>query len=251
VRDYRQRSVALVALAIGLVVGVALPARPRHAPRMQVRSLGLLLIALGARALLTQAVPEGLAVLAAGAALVAVCACAYVNRAIIGLAVLGIGAAINLLGVVVNRGVPVDPDALVAIDAASPEEVATVDPGPARHLESSDDVLPWLGDVVPVVPLGTVVSFGDLIIAMGVADTAATIARRRRSRVGDLDAIDLDQRTATASAVHDWGRAPSGVASSGSQCSENPERAAPARSDAASARATTASPARSAASHSR
>jgi hypothetical protein len=236
----------LVALLIGLAVGFALPARARHAPRLHVRSLGPLLVALGARILLTQLLPSSVAVATTVVALVAVCACAFLNRHIVGLAVLGLGALLNLVGVLANQGVSVDPNALVAVGAAEADEVATVDPGAARHVRDDGDLLPWLGDVVPVTPLGSVVSFGDLMIAMGVADAAASVARRRRARV-----VDLDQPTATASADQDWGRAPSGTAESGSQCSASPERAAPDRSEPASEPAMAASPARAAATHNR
>jgi hypothetical protein len=236
----------LAALVIGLAIGFALPARARHAPRLHVRSLGPLLVALGAHLLLSQVLPGPVAVTTTVVALVAVCVCAYLNRHIVGMAVLGLGALLNLVGVLANRGISVDPNALVEVGAAEAHELATVDAGSGRHLRDDGDLLPMLGDVVPVKPLGTAVSFGDLIIAMGVADVAASVARRRRK-----GGVDVDQLTATATADQDWGRAPSGMAVSGSQCSASPDRAAPDRNDPASELAMAASPDRTAAIQSR
>lgn len=43
----------------------------------------------------------------------------------------------------------------------------------------TDTMLGWLADVVPVPPLRTVVSVGDLLLALGVAVLVAALMRGR------------------------------------------------------------------------
>ena len=95
-----------------------------------------------------------------------------------------VGALLNLASLLLNSGMPVDPDALVSAGLADRSELSTIDPGPGRHLERDSDLAPALGDVVPVPPLLSVVSFGDLIVALGAASkTCRTRSSARRRSV--------------------------------------------------------------------
>jgi hypothetical protein len=56
-----------------------------------------------------------------------------------------------------------------------------------HHLQRSSDKLLILGEVVPIAPLSEVVSFGDLILAVGLVDVLVHLMRPARRRRDDLD----------------------------------------------------------------
>ena len=84
-----------------------------------------------------------------------------------------------------NGGMPVRPSAVVAAHLASPLTEPLLGYGHRHHRERPGDRLAFLADIIPIPEFHEVVSFGDLILAVGVADTAAhlTHAGRRRVRV--------------------------------------------------------------------
>ena len=102
------------------------------------------------------------------------------NLSVTGMGVVAIGLGLNAAVMALNGGMPVRLSALVAVGIADPGEAHDADLGPRRHVERDGDVLPELGDIVPVTPLGLVVSFGDLIVAAGLADAVFHLTRRRR-----------------------------------------------------------------------
>jgi hypothetical protein len=181
---------------------------------------------------------------AGGLALLA--AFAGANWTLTGMGVIGLGVLLNLGAVVLDNGVPVRPRALVQAHAASALHVGDHHLRAPRHLETNDDAYPWMGDIVPVPFVHEAVSFGDLLILVGLADVAREISRRR-ARPPEVDDVDGDatepvgggtiatttttpvataaQPAATTHARvdHDWGTAPNGSAESGSQCSAKPE----------------------------
>lgn len=101
------------------------------------------------------------------------------NLTVGGMAVIGTGIAANLVPLVANRATPVRGEALVRARIVAAEDVdrAVLD-GP-REIADSGTVLEILGDVIPVPPLGLVVSFGDLIILVGLAAVIHNLMRRR------------------------------------------------------------------------
>src|SRR5205807_9044896 len=60
-----------------------------------------------------------------------------------------------------------------------------------HHAERSSDKLVFLADIIPVTPLGEVLSFGDVILAVGVIDVLVHLMRppRRRGHEGDLTGV--------------------------------------------------------------
>lgn len=108
---------------------------------------------------------------------------AWGNLRLVGMPIFLLGLALNFAPVVVNGGMPVRGDAVVAAHVASAADLDAVDLGAGRHLEAADDSLTFLGDIVPIPFLREVVSFGDLILAAGLADVVANLmlpSRRRR-----------------------------------------------------------------------
>jgi hypothetical protein len=74
---------------------------------------------------------------------------------------------------------PVREDAVVAANIAEPGELAGVDLGPKRHLADDSDRLMVLSDIIPVSFTREVLSFGDLVVSLGVADVVYHLLRRR------------------------------------------------------------------------
>lgn len=118
------------------------------------------------------------------------CGFAVVNLHLVGMGVLAIGLGCNFAAVVLHGAMPVRPSALVRAGVVPAEGLAGVDLGAGRRFERTDDLLPQLGDIIPVEWFGAVMSFGDLIALMGIAALAGELVRysRRGGRwlLGDL-----------------------------------------------------------------
>jgi hypothetical protein len=227
-----------IGVLAGLIVGLARRPAGMRTIRPRVEQIGLL--AAGAMLNALSVVLDGTAALVALVLSLAVLiACAVANRHITGIAVVGVGLLLNLMAVALNGGMPVRPSALVAAGAVEEgEPIAVEEP---RHLESADDPVPVLGDVLPVPLTSEVLSFGDLIVIVGAADAVRELSRRR-SRPVVRAASQRSSATTSASVDQVWGTAPSGVPVSATQCSAYPERDAPATIDLASAEPASAEP---------
>jgi hypothetical protein len=105
-----------------------------------------------------------------------------------------VGLLLNVAVIGVNGGMPVRADAIYTVDRHA--HLDTIDFGAKRHLEDADDRLTFLGDVLPVRPIGQVLSFGDLILSAGVADVvfrllkpAGAVRRGRRRSMSEVMAL--------------------------------------------------------------
>jgi hypothetical protein len=105
--------------------------------------------------------------------------CLYLNRRIPGLWLVGVGAFLNLLAIVVNAGVmPATPGALATADIRPSGEVF------ANSAFVANPNLWFLGDVFAIPsswPLANVFSPGDVLIAVGVGWAILGASRRLRS----------------------------------------------------------------------
>lgn len=172
----------LIAVVVGVLVGRLVPpggGRRLALPRLRMPWLlvaGLLATAAADRVSGDAALI--VAVAGRGTLLVAVLA----NLAVIGAGVVAIGLALNLVPLLIDGAIPVRRGALVQAGVVAATDVgATTFDGP-RRLERPDDALAALGDAIPLDPLATVVSIGDLVIAVGVTDATAHLVRRRGRR---------------------------------------------------------------------
>jgi hypothetical protein len=95
---------------------------------------------------------------------------AVANLLTVGMWLVAGGIALNLAVISLNSGMPVRPSALEQAGVADPGGAADVRLSPKHHLERRSDRLVVLGDVIPVAPLREVLSFGDLLMAVGAAD---------------------------------------------------------------------------------
>src|SRR5829696_813867 len=98
------------------------------------------------------------------------------NFVLRGMGVVIIGISCNVLVIVLNQGMPVDvPDEWRAKVIAEP----TI----KHHLQQDDDKLRVLTDIIVLEePYNTVLSFGDLILAVGLCDVAFWASRKPRRR---------------------------------------------------------------------
>jgi hypothetical protein len=224
----------VVAVLGGLAAGWLRPPLGARGVRLHLRGLPFLAVgAVGTAA--AHLVHDDLATLVMGVSLAALLAFVARNVNLTGLAVIGVGLLLNLVAVVLNNGMPVRGDALVAADVVSREDLATTELAGPRHLETPSDRLAVLGDVLPVGLTHEVLSFGDLIVVAGAADATRELVRRRRRAWSREERGSYVSTMTQLSAVHDWGTAPRGEPDSGSQYSENPEANAPATIDLTSA----------------
>lgn len=241
----------VVAVLGGLAVGRLRAPLGAHAVRLELRRLPLLGIG-AAGNVAAQLLHDDVATLAMGASLAVLLAFVAGNLHVTGIAVIGVGLLLNLGSVVLNDGMPVRGDALVAAEVVDRQELPTISFTGPRHLETERDRIGVLGDVLPLPVARQVLSFGDLVVVAGAGDAVREIARRRRRRRPPAEARQAYESAMTqASADQDWGVAPSASPVSGSQYSESPERRAPAIIDLASDEASGRSPALVDASHSR
>lgn len=260
----------LIAVLIGVIAGWLRGGDLLRIATVRVRGWPLLVLAVGALLLVEWFDPDQPAPLVA-CAVAALVVVAVRNAHLVGVPIVVLGMLANLAVLVVNGGMPVDADALVSVGLAERDELASISLAGARHVATPDDHLRFLGDIVPVRGFREVVSFGDLVVLVGVADVVSNLmCRRRRARplprnaepallsiappIPAPDGLAVDLRpaaqTSTANPAQHWGTAPSPAAVSGSQYSANPLRAAPARKARASSGASGA-PRRAAATHSR
>mgnify|MGYP000530614793 CR=1 FL=1 len=233
--------VLVVAVVVGLAAGWLRP--PLGARGLRLRIVRLPLLVVGAVGTATaQLVGDDTGTLVLGLSLAVLVAFAVSNAHVTGVAVVGLGLVLNLAAVVLNDGMPVRPGALVAAGVVERADLGSTELDAPRHLETPRDRVPVLGDVLPVPVAREVLSFGDLIILVGTADAVRDLARRRRARWSRVDRVDYESAMTQLSVVHDWGTAPRGAPTSGSQYSAKPDDDAPATIDLTSDDASSGAP---------
>lgn len=185
--------ITIVAVALGLLLGVAAGGRPRTIGRRPVRAIGALIAGVTTQLAPEVAALDGLPALAlvlTSYLLLAVFAA--VNLRLVGMPVVLLGLCLNAGVIAANGAMPVRPSAIVAADVAGADEASALDLGAKRRLEEPGDRAVWLGDIVPVPGLREVVSFGDLILAVGMADVVFRLLKpvpaRRRDDAEEIDA---------------------------------------------------------------
>ena len=199
-------SFTAVALVVGVLLGIAAGGRPSNLGRRRLRLAWLLAIC----ALLQVVaevfdVPQTVGLVMVLASYAGLSAFALSNIGLVGMPVVLVGLVANLFVIGINAGMPVRESAILKSHAATRQEVPALDFGAKRHLETDADHFVVLGDILPVRPTREVLSFGDLILAFGVADVIFRLlrpvdARRRRDVIDVTDAAAAPERAPHASA---------------------------------------------------
>ena len=106
---------------------------------------------------------------------------AVANLSVTGMWMIALGLVLNAFVVGLNHGMPVGRKALAHAGRNAGVYAAE------HHAQRSSDKLLILGGVVPISPLGEVVSFGDLIGAVGLVDVIFHLMRPAKRRRDEED----------------------------------------------------------------
>ena len=165
-----------VAVVVGLALGLLTGGKLECLGERRFRLTGLLVAGI---------VVQVLSGWVDGSAAVAVVIVSYVlliafcaaNVLLVGMALVLLGLTLNFTTIAVNGGMPVRRSAVVAAGIAEWDELDSLDIHEKRHLERPDDDLMVISDIIPVPVLGEVLSFGDLIMSVGVADVLVNLLK--------------------------------------------------------------------------
>ena len=169
----------LAAMAVGFLVSLALGGRFRHLAGKTFRLWLLLPMGLLLQVLVEH---EGSPAPYVLLLLSYVCLIAFgvANWRLTGMWLIVLGFGLNFLCIAVNHGMPVSHTAIGSLGIEDPPT------GVKHHLERSSDRLEFLGDIIPVPsPVDEALSFGDMIMTVGVADLLFNLMqppRRERRR---------------------------------------------------------------------
>ncbi len=124
------------------------------------------------------------------------------NLVLRGMGIVLIGIACNALVITLNQGMPVK-------IPAEWQSKSWAQPTVKHHPQQPDDKLRFLSDIIVLKePFDSVLSFGDLIIAVGLCDVAYNGSRKpkrrgTRKKTPGTRGIDLDEREAAVSTATD------------------------------------------------
>lgn len=171
----------LLAVGAGLLFGFLRRGRLTSIARTRIRHPEFLAVTIGC-SLFIDLADFGPAGLIALVGLIGGLAFAMVNGHLIGMWIIAIGIAANLLPVAVNGAMPVRPEALVEAEMVTAEELPRTSLTGARELADDETFLAFLGDTFPVRWTKQVVSVGDLIMMVGLTDLVTNLMLQRRRR---------------------------------------------------------------------
>ena len=178
-----------IAVAAGLVVGVLLGGRLRHLGERPFRLWPFL--AAGILLQLPLLDPLGFGGLLASYACLLIFALANVH--LVGMALVAIGIVLNAAVITANSGMPVHRRSVVDAGIAKTADLDTLHTDRKHHLQTDTDRLTPLADIIPVRPLHEVISFGDVVMAIGVADVLVHLLRKPKAKRLRRQADQTDQ----------------------------------------------------------
>jgi len=116
------------------------------------------------------------------------------NLHLTGASLILLGTTLNLIPLVLNGYIPVTVDAVVNAGITDLESIELVRLGAARAFRSGEETLWFLGAVVPIGWFKEVFSFGDLIVACGLANLGFRVFFPLRETASYYDeAVEYDQ----------------------------------------------------------
>ncbi|MCU1462504.1 MAG: hypothetical protein JWO37_2579 [Acidimicrobiales bacterium] len=172
----------LLALGLGVAIALATGGRFHHLAGRNFRLWLLLPLAIVLQfGLESDGVPAPFALLVVSYVLLLVFGLANLRHR--GMWMVVLGFMLNGVVITANHGMPVRQSALTAIKFRG--EIHEV----KRHRQKPSDTLTVLGDIIPVPPLDTILSFGDMILAVGVMNLLYNVMRPTRGEHA-IDATD-------------------------------------------------------------
>lgn len=162
-------------IAAAIAVGWLRGGRLRTLSRANLRSVallftGLALQLLGDLAAGREWITGSLAYLVVLTSQILILAWILRNRRQPGMPLIVVGFALNVVVMALNGAMPVSPDAMDALGLTG----ASIPPG-KHELMTAATWLPWLGDLIPLPGLRTIISLGDLVLAAGVIPLVSTL----------------------------------------------------------------------------
>lgn len=198
--------VVAVAIAVGISIAVLTGGTLARILDTRIRWPALLFVAFGAQLVLGlwspgDGWPDALGFGVFVGTLAALVVCCARNLHLTGMSIVLIGAALNLLVVALNGGMPVR----LADDAPS-DRVDALETS-VTHLPDDDaDALAFLGDIIVLPdPVDRSISFGDLILAVGLVDVLVHASRHRQRPAPQPVATISGSGTGSGSATGDTG----------------------------------------------
>jgi hypothetical protein len=181
--------VGSIAIAGGVAIAIVLVTRGsfRQLLRLRIQSIWMVVLALGIQIVLEFVdLPKdrlddlGFALLMASyGLLLAFC---FVNLHVPAMWIVALGVALNALVIGLNQGMPTRDREVTTASGRTVEE--PIERSVKHRPESDDDLLPFLGDQIVIPePIEEVISFGDIVLAIGIVAVCYQGSRpRRRAR---------------------------------------------------------------------
>ena len=198
---------SILAFLIGATIGRARGGRLRAFASVQVDKTGFLAAGLAA-VLIVSIIGPTLPIAWMLVAYVCFAVFGLRNLHLAGMVVLLIGLLMNLAPLLANGAVPVSELALISVDDVDASGQPNLDP--IRESDATATSFTIFGDIVPIPLLNVVVSLGDLVIAVALADIAMNILLRSRPGRPDEAAFSY-ARDADETAVLDLRDRPDSV----------------------------------------
>ncbi len=172
-----------ITVAVGALIGLALGGRPRHLPEHTFHLWPLLLAGLALQVMVEAGIFKSIGVGLSIVSYLLLLAFGALNLRLAGMGVVMVGMVMNLIPIAINGGMPVRPRALAdAGIAPSVDRADFVKLRGERHIETDDDRITVMGDIIPIRPLRQVVSFGDLVLSIGIITLIGNLLRPPRDR---------------------------------------------------------------------
>jgi hypothetical protein len=181
-----------ICMAAILAVGYLTGGRLRNVADLQLRWPALALVGLALQFITGPGDTIPLASLYLSFALLIVFTVA--NIRVFGFPLILAGVLCNLLVIGTNGGMPVSAHALEASDQGQFLGDLENNPYPKHHLATEDDLLRFLGDVIPVpTPVAQAISLGDILtyggVGMVIVGAMRTVPARREDPVEADEAV--------------------------------------------------------------
>lgn len=169
-----------LAVTLGCLLALVLGGRPSNLGRRPLRGWPLLAGGIVLQVAAGRALGEAATTPLVVASYLLLIVFAVVNLHLVGMGVVMVGMVANALVIGLNDGMPIRPAAVVAAGLATPEEAERLKADAKRRPERSGDQAILLADIIPIPLMGEVVSFGDLVIGVGIVDTIIHLMKPRR-----------------------------------------------------------------------